>query len=826
MLDNKDSFNNQPDNTKENREIRPWLYRRFEERARPLPKWRPAFPKSTLSTAFSPQLLRFSHRRNRLARLVINHTQLASRISRAERFISLTRPFGSLISRKTAVGFYDQNRMLDLPWFSPNISNVHEPAHKIDFRSQKQIPGDIAGRIDNKTLQLLPESARKKQITVDEKTPETYFKHLISPPITRKSAIDIVDNIVSPTSRKVSHARIYHPAEINYPHDSDQVGERKPSLGTRIRPTSSVSIGTSVDQAVTETSRLRGRQHDATTARPGYVNRFNKLQAGSDKQTISESDRQPLNTFSRQSTQSIHRISLPIIPAQKNKSIITTVSLENQVYSNNRQKTTGTKIVGTKTVPNSLQVRQARPDDANAPAPPQKAVVRTAFETAPHRASGTSMPDAKETKSTDLTSIQEFKEPGQESHTTAIPKVQKSGIYIKEDAKKDVSNTDSARDLLERKPLSIGRRIVQSLPFIKNISRKMNRPAETIPITAKKQSEMNDNRLSTNELELYHPRDEALGVKPDKDNPVVAAFPGASEMETEYDSSFPEANKAKPPNTSGIKSSASIPEAHKTKPIDFSAIKDLKESRHESYTAATPTMKKLDTTAKNATGKHASHAYPANDLFYRKSIPIGQRIVQSLPLIRNISQQRPLPSEVILSAGQKQLEMNDTQLASDNLEIPHVHGISDNIRKTKTDSLLIPGLVSDETPNAIGNEISVDQKSEAIPYSTSTVNNALDLVLTPVNRLLSAQQEENYSQSDQSIQYARRAQTAFSVQSTQQTQAGQSSQPDGTQASATKPPEENMNKNENQPDIRALAREIYPLIRRMIVVERERRPSR
>ena len=275
-----------------------------------------------------------------------------------------------------------------------------------------------------------------------------------------------------------------------------------------------------------------------------------------------------------------------------------------------------------------------------------------------------------------------------------------------------------------------------------------------------------------------------------------------------------------------IKKSSGISDANSKKTVDFTGIKDFKQPVQDSYHAATPAMNKLDTAAKDSTGKDVSHAYPANDLFYKTSAPIGQRIVRSLTTRRNSSHQGPLSSKVTLSTGQQHPELHDIQLPSDNLEIPQVHKISDDIRKPKAESLLIPQLVSDITQNIIGNKISMSRKPEATHDSTRAVNNTLDLVLTQSNRLPAAQHEGNYPQSDQSTQYTRRAQASLSVQSTQQTQASQASQPAVTQATVTKLPDENMNKNENQPDIRALAREIYPLIRRMIVVERERRPSR
>ena len=912
MLDNKNSFNNQQDNIKVNREIHPWLYERFEKRAHPLPKRRPTIGKSTLSTKYHPQFLRLSHSNSRLARRVVNQTNLASRISHAERFISLPPSFGSLIDRKTVAQFSAQNQILDLPWFNPRISNVREPADQITFRSQEKITGDIAGRFDNRMLQLLPESSRKKPVTVDGKMPETYIRHLISPPIARKSAAAIVDNIVSPTPTKGTHARTHQLTEINYSNDSHKVVERKPPLGTRIRPTSSVSHSTTVDRAMpdklgtriqptslvshstavdkamTDAHSLQERRHGTTITGPGHVNKFDKLQASRDKKIINETDRQPPNTFSRQPSQPTQPVIMPGIPVQKDIRIKNTSSLENPIDNINRQKTSVKKTVGAKTMPNRQEDRQNQPVGKHESTSPTGAAVHTAFELTAHKNPVTSISDSNKTKPVDSASIKIFKEPTQKSHAIKKPAMQKSGTKLKDDAKKDMNNPDYAMDLLYTKPLSTGRQIVQSPPLSKNISHKIKRPAEAIHITDEQQPEVNINQLPMNNPELIHPHDKASGAK--LDNVVITDISGVKEVQIKKPSGITDANSKKPSDltyisgakeakirkssgisdanrkkpsdltyisgakeakikkSSGIsdanrktpvdftyipatkeveiKKSSGISDANSKKTVDFTGIKDFKQPVQDSYHAATPAMNKLDTAAKDSTGKDVSHAYPANDLFYKTSAPIGQRIVRSLTTRRNSSHQGPLSSKVTLSTGQQHPELHDIQLPSDNLEIPQVHKISDDIRKPKAESLLIPQLVSDITQNIIGNKISMSRKPEATHDSTKAVNNTLDLVLTQSNRLPAAQHEGNYPQSDQSTQYTRRAQASLSVQSTQQTQASQASQPAVTQATVTKLPDENMNKNENQPDIRALAREIYPLIRRMIVVERERRPSR
>ncbi|UCD08519.1 MAG: hypothetical protein JSU79_09180 [Dehalococcoidales bacterium] len=120
--------------------------------------------------------------------------------------------------------------------------------------------------------------------------------------------------------------------------------------------------------------------------------------------------------------------------------------------------------------------------------------------------------------------------------------------------------------------------------------------------------------------------------------------------------------------------------------------------------------------------------------------------------------------------------------------------------------------------------------SSAIPEIGESVSHTLDLPLAPVSRIDVMRQEDDYLSSDPiqreplTLQLRETAQTRQTTQTTQSTQTptadtSQSSEVDSNEASTE-------NKERQTTDYRTLAREIYPFIRRMIMIERERRPSR
>jgi hypothetical protein len=110
------------------------------------------------------------------------------------------------------------------------------------------------------------------------------------------------------------------------------------------------------------------------------------------------------------------------------------------------------------------------------------------------------------------------------------------------------------------------------------------------------------------------------------------------------------------------------------------------------------------------------------------------------------------------------------------------------------------------------------------------VDNSIDLTLAPVNRMAAVQRQEEYSRIEQSSAAPITARSMHKIQraETQQTETSsdETQQSETSEQAATGTQESNTGNNDNMPDYRTIARETYPFIRRMIMVERERRPSR
>jgi hypothetical protein len=284
--------------------------------------------------------------------------------------------------------------------------------------------------------------------------------------------------------------------------------------------------------------------------------------------------------------------------------------------------------------------------------------------------------------------------------------------------------------------------------------------------------------------------------------------------------------------------SPDISPTHETKAEDSLLIPDSNEIRYENLAIETFNLKASDTAGDQVTEKKAIQAYPAKDLVYRKSLPIGQQItgtlplgqqiVRTLPLIRNMSRKASLPSEPILPISEKPPESHDIRLLLNTPETVRVPDVNDNAYLPVPSLPITSPVVTDTVLTAASDETPISRQIAALRDFTKPSNNrGLDLVLAPINHTsMTTPQQVNYVQTVDVTQYLSRTQTPSSSQPIIQTQPEQSQQPSTTQGSTTQTTESTGELSNNKPDVKALAREIYPLIRRMIIIERERRPSR
>jgi hypothetical protein len=217
--------------------------------------------------------------------------------------------------------------------------------------------------------------------------------------------------------------------------------------------------------------------------------------------------------------------------------------------------------------------------------------------------------------------------------------------------------------------------------------------------------------------------------------------------------------------------------------------------------------------------KEASQIYPFKDLVHTRMYSTRQQIVRSLPLIRNWSKTN-LP---VSRAGEKLIKSNGSQRSKNALDIPQVQEINTSSSKPARSLPNLP-TVADSNITSPYDDVLQNALQRLPDFKRGSNNSEIDLIIAPTNQTNTTRQSDNYQPLDQLI-HLQRDQSTVSSLSTVQTLPDQTQTQNPTQTSTTQNVENNTSQNNNQPDIKALAREVYPLIRRMIIIERERRPS-
>jgi len=807
MTDNEGSVNKQQDKERANQELDPWLRKRLEERARPLT---------------SHGLLQLVQSSSHLARWVMTHTGLSSLISRAGRLTFLSGASRSIVRRTTTTELPYTYGMLDLPWFRPGqnmsqqdigdtgtspreitISDIADRAkdtrqqslsesnkEKVTVKHEKKPSQPLSEstkekktvRQEKKPSQPLSESTKEKVTVRREKKPETYISRLISPPITRKHTVDIGSQIVNTALKKSPPVQTGQMTEVTYPVIPDRLPERKTAVSSEIRPEIPVRNTLISAKSTPDVSKLKSpesHQTGSTVIKSSDISKSDKLRTESAKEKTDEIVEQPKDVYTGLSSKSTQQITPLRIPSDKSTGRSDTSSHVSDIHQSNQQKAPYSK-----NLPSRIKIQQDKPDETTESP-------TTGFVAASDNAPIRDRSDTRQTKKGDSPGTQPFIEIGHKAPTTEKPQLNKSSNTGENKPGKEVSQVYPAQDLFYRKPLSIGKRIVQSLPIIRNILRKDDRAPSTVALHNEKRLDLDETKLSLKNPEMVHPVDEGSGILPE--NAVLPDFSAT----------------------------------YKTKPEDSSVILDSKEVSYESVAIETLNPQVSAITGDHVAQKQTKQTYPAKDLVHRKSLPIGQQIVRTLPLIRNMSHKANLPSETILPISEKPLEYHDNQMMLNDLEIARVHDVNNNAYLPTPPLPITSPVVTDTFLTATSDEIPISRKIDAVrDFKKPSNNGGLDLVLAPITRTPITSQQGTYPQTDDVTQFIQRLQAPSSSQPIIQTQPEQSQQPSATQGSTTQTTESTGDLNNNKPDVKALAREIYPLIRRMIIIERERRPSR
>jgi hypothetical protein len=731
MTDNEVPLNKQQDSGQEDQELTPWLQKRLEERARPLT---------------SQGLLQVVHHGGQLARWVIKHTSLSSLISRVGNLTFLSRASRGIARRAASVEPSDIYSILDLPWFRAGQDQSQE---KIDTSGVSSFKEPSSGKV----MHSPPEFPKEGKATKQGKETETYIHRLISPPLSRKTNQPIGTHPV----------RVQQKMEVSY------------SDGTEKRPEKSTA-NSAKRMSETPVSPITGTQKGTNA---GKLETPRSYEADNAKKTASKVDGQLKDAYLEPSSQSAQQVLRAIEAAEK--------STTSSVQQSRQQISPSVEFPEKSTEPDIQRSRQRQRDDSETgraseiAESPVTASVETTVDTVIHRKF-----DAGKAKKEDATPTPPGKETiGKREITKKLQRDELSGARI-ESHGKEVSEVYPVQDLFHKKPMSIGQKIVRSLPFIRNIMRKESQPFKPATSIAEERPEIKESSAATKKIEMVHPDERASSII--QESPTVFDINITEQAKKESSSVSPE-----------------LKEIIKEKPAE--SFKLVKQPIIREHSAEEGTRQ----------------IYPDKDLFHKRPPAIGQQIMRSLPIIGNLSRKMDLPSQPVTYINDEQRESQYSKLPLTDLETSPIREANEQQPPSPVVKRIITG-----KPPAIGRkEIPTGGNLEALPDFTGAVRTSeLDLVLAPMKQTSLAHQQDNHVEAGDETQNIQRALMPSVSQPIIQTQPEPVQQPSTTQTTIMRAADTNAVPGNNQIDYKTLAREIYPLIRRMIAIERERRPSR
>lgn len=744
MTDEKDSLTSR--DLDGTRQIEPWLLRRLENRARPLTR-----------------LMKGIEGGNRLVQRVIRHMNIASAAPRAQQFAS--RVFNMFGSKKTNT--YSPYSMLNLPWLNTEQAEKPEPIQRIHA---DQWYGTVAhAPFKQETAKIKPSygPVTDKQAVGKDETPATYIEHLASPPIMRASANDFVQNILNPAAGTSSVSHVDKAATVHRP---------------------------SVDR---DTIILPPVQNEEKNLTEGYKE---KATGQTKTETVTHhANPQQLGAISRKAQSLVARITLPTASAVQRSLTAVNARITDHVRP---------KSARVKNITGSMNLTPVSPQYGNRAQTEEDKLIGT---------------DGQNSKLVDISSTdsqvvsRELYGTGKLTAKRLDTSVEKTGTGVtdsdnigKPAVKKLVTSLKKTETGITEstKGLSLGQRIVQSLPFLKNISRKMSQPEAKVQKDVINKVEIQRNQRPMDKFSpIYHRTPEE---KPDNLSDVV-------KTEVEPATGVIPVNEAEPAEISRIEITRAV---NDVKPVDLLIKGDvIKPPQLTDVTEINP-VKNLLSAEKSITG---NIRYSAKETPHEKLPLIGSRVTQSLPISGTISRKSSMvPESSLLSARKKPVppSISFSRIELDKVPLQR----AEDITTSESSGFPMPPFAFDKTSPAAFNMETYIEREMDNRVNETPINKELNMSLAPVYGIQKVEKVEDYLKSNNTTQYVQRAQLPQSGQPIQRVQTGQSSQTVQSQTT-TETQIENTSPKESQPDIRELARQIYPLIKKMIIIERERRPS-
>ena len=759
------------DNTTIERELDPWLQRRLEERARPL--------NSRVLSTDKPALISTGNdmtgKSNRIVDSIMGRARLMPGMFQADRLPLFSRTFTGLISRTMSTGASGFYKMMNLPWFRAKRGNKQEYGTDSELISRQEMPEGSADDINNTIILPVTESVEDNRPQNPGKTPETYINYMVSSPITRKTVMNINNQERDMVLTRSSSLMRTGPAAETHNLINTEKNNRDISLVSR-------SIDRSTTNKEVIPDRVGIQQDNRATKTTGDFS-HNKEEKGKGQiPVIDYPSSQRDDTDTRQitatdaDTKTVDTIDFP--------------SLQRE------DRNTGEM---------SVTEKDARKAEAIDYPSSQSENRNTGQITATGK-------DARKAETIDYPSPR--REDGGKGQISATQTyVTQPDISPKSEVDKG-SSVYPAKNLFYEYPSLIVRKIVRSLPFTRNIQRKEIKQNESVDQSA-------DQRQTERSVDYRH-----------RDNPAdVSTYterPGVTPVNLDLPAS---------------------PDVNNTVTEDSHIDQEFPDAGHEDNTFEPQKPNKA------SIYREIRPAYPVKDLFYRKPLTLTGRLIQSLPLVRNIQPKPILSRESVKQPGdRKQSELGENFRPQEDPGIVDRYEVDARANKPVQDLSLASRAITSEESESHRNRILPGDSPVTGPDFVTPVNHSLDLTLAPAGRMPAIQRQSEYSRIDPSsaepmiARLMREARTAGTQQTetseetetqqtetsgqaeteTQQTETSsdETQQSETSEQAATGTQSSSSGNNENMLDYRTIARETYPFIRRMIMVERERRPSR
>jgi hypothetical protein len=793
-------------------ELTPWMRERLEERAHPL---------------FSQGISQNGG--NRLTNVVKQHVGISDVLSRVGKLTFLSGAYHGILRKVGRTGTPELYRMIDLPWFRTRDASREEPMRERSWSgfeetgnveskplTKPEMPKKIISNVNatsknNAQKGVFRDIASSERITtsynskseipaVKRMSSDAFFTTLISPPISR----EVIPSIGHGVGRPIVAKQAAKPGELDMPVSISTTGDERPSTVQRNR----------VHQDHTDDAR-RPPGHSSS----GTLN--NKGISEEPSETAGDNARLPRDAGQSKSSNADKSDSIPDAKSNENASQIVRLDLSLKSIQPLTERKDASQVyppqelVHGKPLSISQRVIRALPFIKNiarkndkvtlmaATRPDESGQKQESFSTTTINMvlppAETSIPEFNTLtyRDKDLSGKADEQIQASNAHFNQITdeSPEKPLAMAERKTRREVNQIYPPQDLVHKKQVSIGQKIMRAIPLVKKLVKKDENVA-LMPTTRQEKSTLTTTVIS------------------DKDTPQNDSF------------SMTKIEMVLPSGDAKVPESAAM--TYEDKHLSEKAGDQTRTSNILGDEAIAEVPEQPIATAERINRKESTQIYPSKELILKEPRGISQQILRVLPLMRGTSKKGIAPHRV-LPELQIPIESRENQPAGDNPEIPGMQEIISYFSQPAVE-LTHPAAQQSLSRAIDRNDISINRdsimqnKNDSVPGIMGHAGH-LDLFLSSASQLVRASDQVGSFQPSTQPLNLQRAQSSFPTQTVMQVETEQTQQGTG-QTTAAQQGENSTNQNKNQLDLRALAREVYPFIRRMIIIERERRPSR